>query len=151
MTPRSAKKYGFTTNKNPNRSTGRYGSVNTFSFLSQGKARKYGRVKKADKTGSTEGTKYGRFNTFSFYTPGKVKKYGGVTPIQTKVTRKQLHPSASYMRGNAKSSSESKDKTFKFGIWWASLFKRNDSQPQNLKSKEKKPRYDKRETDLWNY
>ena len=150
ITPGKAKRYRWTKQEKASRSEGtKIGGVKSFSFITPGRAKKYGGITKIEKTGKTDGTKYGRFNTFSFYTPQKVKKYGGVVPTQIKVTKKQMHPSASYTRGDAKSSSEAKDKTFKFGIWWAKIFKKNENQPENLKTKEKKPRYDKRETELW--
>jgi hypothetical protein len=36
-----------------------------------------------------------------------------------------------------------------FKLWWAKLFKKSETQPDHLKEKYKKPRYDKREEGLW--
>jgi hypothetical protein len=35
-------------------------------------------------------------------------------------------------------------------LWWARTFKKQETQPENLKYKGKKPRYDKGEDGLWN-
>jgi hypothetical protein len=34
-------------------------------------------------------------------------------------------------------------------LFWAKLFKKNDTQPEIVKVKEHRPRYDKKERELW--
>jgi hypothetical protein len=36
-----------------------------------------------------------------------------------------------------------------FKLWWARLFKKEETQPDHLKDKGHKPRYDKGEKGLW--
>ncbi|MEL7002931.1 MAG: hypothetical protein AAFN93_09390 [Bacteroidota bacterium] len=68
-----------------------------------------------------------------------------------KMSRKRLedrHPSFKYASGK-KTSVQEKDKFFSFKLLWAKLFKKNEDQPDNLKEKNRRPRFDKREKDLW--
>jgi len=63
---------------------------------------------------------------------------------------KNMHPSAKYTTSqHPRNSLAEKDRTFKFNIWWAKLFKKNENQPAAVKEKVRTPRYDKREKDLW--
>ncbi len=150
ITPGSAKKYGLYKEDKAGRSLGtNYGRTKSVVFITPGKAKRYGGFNKVEKIEKAEGTTYGRANAIAFYKPSKIKNYGGFVRLNTSVSRKQMHPSSNYTKGVSKNGKEEKEKTFKFGIWWSSLFKKNKSQPQNLKSKDRKPRYDKREKDLW--
>lgn len=36
-----------------------------------------------------------------------------------------------------------------FKLWWARLFQKEETQPENLKDKGRKPRYDRGEQGLW--
>ncbi|MTI24497.1 hypothetical protein [Fulvivirga kasyanovii] len=58
------------------------------------------------------------------------------------------HPDFKYLSSKSNGKAE-KDKTFSFKLLWAKFFKKNENQPDNLKQKERKPRYDKREEDIW--
>ena len=63
---------------------------------------------------------------------------------------KNMHPSSKYTTSlHPRNSIKEKGRTFKFNIWWAKLFKKNQNQPTAVKEKTRKPRYDKREKDLW--
>jgi hypothetical protein len=44
---------------------------------------------------------------------------------------------------------DERDTLTNFKLWWARLFKKQDNQPDHLKEKLKKPRYDKGEQGLW--
>ncbi|UII21928.1 hypothetical protein [Fulvivirga ligni] len=59
------------------------------------------------------------------------------------------HPDFKYLSLHSNGKKE-KDKFFSFKILWSKLFKKEENQPDNLKYNGKKPRYDKREKDLWN-
>jgi hypothetical protein len=63
---------------------------------------------------------------------------------------RNMHPSSKYTTSlQPRNSLEEKDRLFKFNIWWAKLFKKNENQPTAVKDKIRNPRYDKREKDLW--
>jgi hypothetical protein len=63
--------------------------------------------------------------------------------------RRDLHPDAQFMKTNRNNVADEKDVLTNFRLWWARLFKKNDTQPDHLKEKTRKPRYDKREVGLW--
>ena len=137
----------------PSQSEGtEYGRSKKFFFMSpKGDSRETTSVSRKSKT---ENFNYGQVQSVFFITPTKAKKYNGYVSRDPKIldlfsSRKQMHPSYSYSQGEAKNAKEEKEKIFKFKVWWAKLFGTNSNQPQNLKSRDKKPRYDKRETDLW--
>ena len=67
-----------------------------------------------------------------------------------KTYEKGMHPSARYTK-TAKpiNSLDEKNKTLKFRIWWAQLFKKNENQPDAVTDKVRKPRYDPKEKDIW--
>ena len=59
------------------------------------------------------------------------------------------HPDFKYLQMQSNGKAE-KDKVFSFKLMWSKLFKKSENQPDNLKEKEKRPRYDKREREIWN-
>jgi hypothetical protein len=63
--------------------------------------------------------------------------------------RRDLHPDAKFVKTNKNNVANEKGVVTNFRLWWARLFKKNDNQPQHLKDKTGKPRYDKREAGLW--
>lgn len=65
-----------------------------------------------------------------------------------KLDKKDLHPSAEYRGGKIKNSREQKEKLRKRKIWWFRL-KKNGEQPNHLKEKPEKPKYDSRESEIW--
>ena len=68
-----------------------------------------------------------------------------------KMSKKSLadrHPSFRYSRNNNSSTSE-KQKLFSFKLLFAKWFKKNEGQPDNVKQKERRPRFDKGEKDIW--
>jgi len=63
--------------------------------------------------------------------------------------KKGLHPDAQFVKTNKNNVDDERDVLTNFKLWWARLFKKSDTQPDHLKEKYKKPRYDKREQGLW--
>jgi hypothetical protein len=59
------------------------------------------------------------------------------------------HPDAQFVKLNKNNVAEEKDMFTNFKLWWARLFKKNETQPDHLKEKGHKPRYDKGESGLW--
>ena len=64
--------------------------------------------------------------------------------------KKGLHPDAQFVKTNKNNVKEEKGVVTNFKLWWARLFKKNDTQPDHLKEKHGKPRYDKGEQGMWN-
>lgn len=62
---------------------------------------------------------------------------------------KGRHPDAQFIKTNKNNVPAERDLLTNFKLWWARLFKKNDTQPQHLKEKERKPRYDKGEQGMW--
>ncbi len=62
---------------------------------------------------------------------------------------KNLHPDSKFVKTNKNNTDEERTAVTNFKLWWARLFKKNDTQPDHLKEKYRKPRYDKREDGLW--
>jgi hypothetical protein len=63
--------------------------------------------------------------------------------------KSNLHPDAKFVKLNKNNVPEERDIITNFKLWWARLFKKNDTQPDHLKEKEHKPRYDKGEAGMW--
>ena len=63
--------------------------------------------------------------------------------------KRELHPDAQFVKTNKNNVKEEKDLFTNFKLWWARLFRKNETQPDNLKEKIRKPRFDKREQGLW--
>jgi len=63
--------------------------------------------------------------------------------------KRDLHPDAKFVKTNKNNVAGEKDVFTNFKLWWARLFKKNDNQPDHLKDKGHKPRYDKGEQGLW--
>jgi hypothetical protein len=88
--------------------------------------------------------------------PGKA--FGKATDYQGNIKMKKfelfakrdLHPDAKFIKLNKNNVAEERDMLTNFKLWWARLFKKNDTQPDHLKDKRGKPRYDKGESGLWN-
>jgi hypothetical protein len=63
--------------------------------------------------------------------------------------KKGLHPDAQFMKINKNNVAGEKDAMTNFKLWWSRLFKKSNTQPDHLKYKGGKPRYDKGEQGLW--
>jgi len=62
---------------------------------------------------------------------------------------KDLHPDAQFYKTNKNNTDEERGALTNFKLWWARLFKKSDTQPDHLKEKIRKPRYDKGEQGMW--
>jgi hypothetical protein len=62
---------------------------------------------------------------------------------------RSLHPDARFVRTNKNNVDGERDALTNLKLWWARLFKKQEAQPDHLKEKLKKPRYDKGEQGLW--
>ena len=63
--------------------------------------------------------------------------------------KKDLHPDSQFMKTNKNNTDDERNALTNFKLWWARVFKKSDTQPDHLKEKYRKPRYDKREAGLW--
>ena len=63
--------------------------------------------------------------------------------------KKEFHPDSKFVKTNKNNTDEERSMLTNFKLWWARLFNKNDTQPDHLKEKYRKPRYDKREDGLW--
>jgi len=62
---------------------------------------------------------------------------------------RHLHPDAQFIKTNKNNVDGERDLLTNFKLWWARLFKKEETQPDHLKDKGHKPRYDKGEEGLW--
>lgn len=60
-----------------------------------------------------------------------------------------LHPDTKFIKPNKNNVDSERDAVTNFKLWWARLFKKEETQPENVKYKGRKPRYDKGEQGLW--
>lgn len=63
---------------------------------------------------------------------------------------RSLHPDARFVKINKNNVDSERDAFTNLKLWWARLFKKQETQPEHLKDKGRKPRYDKGEQGLWN-
>jgi hypothetical protein len=64
--------------------------------------------------------------------------------------KSNLHPDAKFVKINKNNVAEERDMLTNFKLWWSKLFfKKNETLPDHLKDKGRKPRYDKGEQGLW--
>jgi len=63
--------------------------------------------------------------------------------------KRDLHPDAQFMKTNKNNTDDERDMLTNFKLWWARLFKKSETQPDHLKQKIRKPRYDKGEQGMW--
>nr|WKN35811.1 hypothetical protein K4G66_25925 [Tunicatimonas sp. TK19036] len=78
----------------------------------------------------------------------KVHEYNGT--IKRRKPGKDMHPSVDYLTAKQKNTYEKKEKYRKRRLWLSHIFKSKD-QPKHLKEKTRKPRYDKKEAEIWYY
>lgn len=63
--------------------------------------------------------------------------------------RRNLHPDSQFVKINKNNVKGEKDVLTGLRLWWSRTFKKNDEQPEHLKAKPGKPRYDKGEEGMW--
>jgi hypothetical protein len=59
------------------------------------------------------------------------------------------YPDSRFVKTNKNNVREERDAMTNLKLWWARLFKKQESQPDHLKEKGRKPRYDKGEQGMW--
>lgn len=102
------------------------------------------KIRLADADGLDNGTR----KTLSFWAIGDPTRGGLVrSPAQA---RGRLHPSSDYTKaGKHYNSIDKKEQPVKLKLWFAKLFKRQANQPDAVKEKERRPRYNKNEREIW--
>ena len=83
---------------------------------------------------------------------GKSASYQGNIKMQKYVLfekNRRLHPDTKFIKNNKNNVDEERDALTNFKLWWARLFKKQEAQPDHLKYKGGKPRYDKGEEGMW--
>ncbi|MCX7636541.1 MAG: hypothetical protein N2044_01720, partial [Cyclobacteriaceae bacterium] len=87
--------------------------------------------------------------------PGKA--FGRVTDYQGNIRMKKfelfgkndLHPDAQFVKTNKNNVKDERDWFTSIKLWWGKMFRKTETQPDHLKEKVRKPRFDKREIGLW--
>ena len=84
--------------------------------------------------------------------PGKatarVRDYQGNFKMH-KYSSSRLHPDAQFAHGFRDNVKEERTLLMNVRLIWSKLFRKSETQPENLKEKVRRPRYDKREKGLW--
>jgi hypothetical protein len=83
---------------------------------------------------------------------GKSASYQGNIKMQKFVLfekNRRLHPDSKFVKTNKNNVDDERDALTGFKLWWARVFKKEEAQPEHLKYKGKKPRYDKGEEGMW--
>lgn len=62
---------------------------------------------------------------------------------------RSLHPDSKFVKLNRNNVASERDALTNLKLWWARLFKKQEAQPEHLKEKERKPRYDNGEQGMW--
>ena len=63
---------------------------------------------------------------------------------------RHMHPDSRFVKINKNNVDSERDAITNLKLWWARLFKKQEAQPEHLKDKGRKPRYDKGEQGMWN-
>lgn len=63
--------------------------------------------------------------------------------------KSELHPDAKFVKTNKNNVAEERGFLTNIKLWWAKTFRKNENQPDHLKEKGRRPRYDKGEQGLW--
>jgi len=61
----------------------------------------------------------------------------------------KLHPDAKFAHGNENNVKSERTIFTNVKLFWSRIFKKNDNQPAAVKTKVRRPRYDKKESELW--
>ncbi|MEQ8425067.1 MAG: hypothetical protein RIA63_10180, partial [Cyclobacteriaceae bacterium] len=78
----------------------------------------------------------------------KIGNYQGNVKMR-KYNERNLHPDAQFAHSTRDNVKEERTIFMNIKLMWAKLFRKSDTQPDHLKEKERRPRYDKREKGLW--
>ena len=80
----------------------------------------------------------------------RIHQHTGDIRVKKRKPGENMHPSVHHLARVGKASYEQKERHRKRRIWLTHIFKSKE-QPQHLKEKTRKPRYDSKETDIWYY
>ena len=87
------------------------------------------------------------------FSPGRatarVRDYQGNFKMH-KYSSSRLHPDAQFAHGYRDNVKEERTLLMNVKLIWSKLFRKSETQPENLKEKNHRPRYDKREKGMWN-
>ena len=78
----------------------------------------------------------------------KISNYQGNLKMR-KPHGSNLHPDAKFAHGHINNVKQERTILTNAKLWWSRLFKKSDTQPNAVKEKVKRPRYDKKERELW--
>jgi hypothetical protein len=78
----------------------------------------------------------------------KTNNYQGNVKMK-KFNIKDAHPDSKFAHGRVDNVKSERTIMTNVKLWWSKLFKKNDNQTEAVKEKVRKPRYDKKERDLW--
>ena len=81
---------------------------------------------------------------------GRLKDYQGNTKMH-KYSGSRLHPDTQFAHGKEDNVKEERSLLTNVKLFWARMFKKGNTQPDNLKHRGKKLEYDKKEKGLWAY
>lgn len=77
----------------------------------------------------------------------KVHQFEG--NIRLRYNKKNMHPSVADQKAK-RYNQEQQARLRKLHHWWSGLWKKNADQPQHVKEKKRRPRYDRDEGEIWN-
>ena len=96
----------------------------------------------------------GSLNALKVIAPGKavarLRDFQGNTKMH-KYSGSRLHPDAKFAHGEENNVKEERSFLTNVKLLWSRMFRKSETQPENLKEKRKKLQYDKREKGLWSY
>lgn len=78
----------------------------------------------------------------------RIGAYQGNTKMK-KYNDHRLHPDAKFAHSHQDNVKEERTLLTNVKLFWSKLFKKSETQPEHLKAKDRRPRYDKREIGLW--
>jgi hypothetical protein len=78
----------------------------------------------------------------------KIESYRGEMKVK-RYNDGRLHPDARFAHGRPATQPDNRSFLTNVKLWWAKNFRRSETQPDHLKERVRKPRYDKREIGLW--
>ena len=80
----------------------------------------------------------------------QIHGHQGNIKVKRRRPGENMHPSVHHLARTGKTSYEQKERHRKRRVWITHVFKSKE-QPQHLKEKVRKPRYDSKEAEIWNY
>jgi hypothetical protein len=78
----------------------------------------------------------------------KISNYQGNLKM-SKPHGRNLHPDTKFAHGRTNNVKQERTILTNAKLWWSRLFKKSDTQPNAVKEKVRRPRYDKNERELW--